>query len=130
MQLVNYLFGERPATRVAKGIFYLAWLSMLPNFFNASWLGVGWMNISMPLMLFAFFTTGGFMTFASKESLIDYWRPKTRLGREIADPIKGTITLGSMRVIGVLFMVVTLYFAYDAHREWKYNGSQTTRSSK
>jgi hypothetical protein len=81
-------------------------------------------------MLFAFFVTGCFMTFATKESLIDYWRPKTRLGRELSDPAKGAITLGSMKVIGVLFMIATLYVAYDTHHERKYNGSQTTRSSE
>jgi len=130
LKLVNYLFGEKPATRVAKSIFYLAWLSMLPDFFNATWLGVDWMKLSMPLMLFAFFVTGCFMTFATKESLIDYWRPKTRLGRELSDPAKGAIKLRSMRVIGVLFMIATLYLAFDTQHERKYNGSQTTRSSK
>lgn len=106
MKIVNYLFGERPATRAAKAIFYIAWLSMLPGFFNADRHGFAWLNYSMPLLLLAFFATGVFMTFASKDSLIDYWRPKLRLGRTLSDPQQGTMTVRSMRATGICFMIL------------------------
>ena len=130
MRTIDYLFGKKPATRLAKAVFYVAWFSMLPDFFNVNWLGINWPSISLTLMLSAFFLTGFFITFANKETLIDYCGPTTRLGREISSPIKGKHTSASMRVIGVFFMLGTCYIAYDTFHRSAYNGSTTTRSSK
>jgi hypothetical protein len=111
------MFGERLATRVTKAIFYIAWLSMLPNFFDATWHGVSWMNISMPLVLASFFTVGLFSVFASRDTLIDFWRPNSKLGRDLADPQKGHTAVYSFRVVGLCFIAFTAYAAYTSlHR--------------
>jgi len=112
MKIIHFLFGKRPETRAPKGIFLMALLSMLPNFFNMNWRGLAWMNYSMPLLLLSFFTTGISMTFASKDSLIDYWRPKSGLGRALSDPQRGMMVVRSMRTtgIGVIILIPCVVF--------------------
>jgi hypothetical protein len=109
MRIINYLFGEKPATRATKAIFYIAWLSMLTGFLGLHW---SWLNLSMPLVGLSFFTIGIFMTFTGKDSLVDFWRPNTRLGRELLDPAKGKRVMLSMRMVGIAFMVGILYVTY------------------
>ena len=112
MRIINYMFGEKLATRITKAIFYIAWLSMLPNFFDSKWYGIAWMNISTPLVLISFFTVGLFSVFANKDTLIDFWRPNSRLGKDLADPQKGQIVIYSSRAVGLCFIAFTTYAAY------------------
>ena len=114
MRVIDYLFGKKPATRLTQAIFYFAWLSMLPSFF----INQGrWMNLSTQLLCLSFFTTGLFMTLATRESLIDLWKPNSKIGRQLADPTKGKMTQWTMRVIGIGFMIGILYVGYETlHR--------------
>ncbi len=113
MRIINYLFGEKLAGRVVKAIFFVAWFSMLPNFFNATWHGRAWLDYSMPLLLLSFFAVGVFSLFANRESLIDFWRPTSKLARQLANPQTGNATRFSFRAVGFCFVVFTTYIAYE-----------------
>jgi uncharacterized membrane protein len=106
----DYLFGKKLATRVTMGIFYIAWLSMLPGFFTNQG---RWLNLSTWLVCLSFFIVGLFLTFADRESLIDIWKADSRIGRELADPIRGKMMQWTMRLIGIGFMIVILYVGYE-----------------
>ena len=85
---------------------------MMPNFFNASWHGRAWMNYSMPLVLLSFLSVGLFSIFASREGLIDFWQSNTRLGRDLTDPIKASLTIRTFRITGIVFVLFVAYISY------------------
>jgi hypothetical protein len=114
VRIFDYLFGKKLATGLTQAIFYVAWLSMLPTFFISQ---DRWISLSMQLVCLSFFTTGLFMAFANRESLIDLWKPDSRIGRELADPAKGQMMQRTMRLIGIGFMIGMLYVGYKTlHR--------------
>jgi hypothetical protein len=123
MRIVNRLFGTKLTTRLTKGLFYIAWLSMIPMFFNANW-----MNVSMPLMLLSFFTVGLFSALANKDSLIDFWGSDAKVERDLSDPLKSATAVRSFRIVGIMFMVLIPYITFDyLHQQYRRNTPSTTR---
>jgi hypothetical protein len=109
LRIINQLFGEKPVPRVAKAILYVVWVMLV-----LGWLaGNGpWTSIGLPVCLVGFMIMGLFMTFASKDDLIDFWRPNSRIGRGLADPTQGNSMHRFMRFIGIAFVIAVLFVGY------------------
>jgi hypothetical protein len=98
----------KPATN-AKTVGYTACMAGVVGIFVE---GDRWNDIIFAVFGFAFFYMGVFQVFASDATMIDFWGPKSRLGRAFSDPATGKQALLTSRFIGIGFIIMVLYVAF------------------
>jgi hypothetical protein len=98
---------------IAKTIGYIACLSAFGGVFLK---GEQWNLVILAVIAFSFFYLGAFWSFAADTSIIDFWGQQSRIGIAFSDPTKGKQAMLFSRVLGILFIIFALYFAFSVFR--------------